>query len=355
MLLAGNNANGVYPLKYFKGKFDAYQRTYVIRSTDAEKLDNRYLYFALRLKLELLRSISTGAATKFLTLKILDDIRLELPPIKVQRRIASILSAYDDLIENNTRRIKILEEMATMIYREWFVNFRFPGHEKFKMVESDIGAIPEGWKVRRLGELLTLDKGVSYSGAGLTKDGIPMVNLKNIRPGGGFRRDATKPYSGDFKPRHTVKAGDVVVANTDLTQAGNVVASPALIPRLGNGTPILISHHLYAVRCLLNISSLFFYHLMLHENFRGFAKGFAVGTTVLGLPRKAILDFTFACPPESQIKSFAVQVSPLHELVETLNQQSDNLSRTRNLLLPKLVCVEIDVEHSDRDAIAQSV
>jgi type I restriction enzyme S subunit len=115
-----------------------------------------------------------------------------------------------------------------------------------------------------------------------------MVNLKNIRPGGGFRRDATKPYSGVFKPRHTVKAGDVVVANTDLTQAGNVVASPALIPRLGNGKPILITHNLYAVRCLLDISSLFFYHLMLHENFRGFAKGFAVGTTVLGLPSSTV-------------------------------------------------------------------
>src|SRR5205823_3554663 len=96
-------------------------------------------------QLELLKSISTGAATKFLTLTILGEIRIANRPISTQRRIATILSAYDDLIENNTRRIKILEEMAQMLYREWFVNFRFPGHENVEMVESELGLIPEGW------------------------------------------------------------------------------------------------------------------------------------------------------------------------------------------------------------------
>ena len=78
---------------------------------------------------------------------------VKVPPIPAQQRIASILSAYDDLIENNTRRIKILEQMAQMLYREWFVNFRFPGHEKVNMVESELGLIPEGWKICTLSEL----------------------------------------------------------------------------------------------------------------------------------------------------------------------------------------------------------
>src|ERR1039458_8647182 len=151
VLLAGNNANGIYPLKYFKGQFDAYQRTYVIRSKDTAELDNRYLFYALEPQLELLKRISTGAATQFLTLTILNDILIPKPPIQEQRRIASILSAYDDLIENNTRRIKILEEMAQMLYREWFVNFRFPGHKKVKIVESQLGPIPAAWGVRTVG------------------------------------------------------------------------------------------------------------------------------------------------------------------------------------------------------------
>jgi type I restriction enzyme S subunit len=147
VLLAGNNAAGVYPLKYFSGKFDAYQRTYVIRTLDEGKLLNRFLYFALRPKLEHVKSISSGAATKFLTLTLLKGLEVELHPLETQRKIASILSAYDDLIENNTRRINILEAMAQAIYSEWFVNFRFPGHEKVRMVDSPLGRVPEGWEV----------------------------------------------------------------------------------------------------------------------------------------------------------------------------------------------------------------
>ena len=102
----------------------------------------------LQPKLELLNSISTGGATK--VSDAYDSVKTEtlsISPCRIQHKIAAILSAYDDLIENNTRRIKILEEMAQSIYREWFVNFRFPGHEKVKMVDSPMGKIPEGWEV----------------------------------------------------------------------------------------------------------------------------------------------------------------------------------------------------------------
>ena len=112
VLLAGNNANGVYPLKYFHGKFDAYQRTYVVKPRDTEALTTKFLYYALRPKLSELRSFSTGAATKFLTLTILNDTEIQVPPLPVQRRIAGILSAYDELMENSQRRIRLLEAIA---------------------------------------------------------------------------------------------------------------------------------------------------------------------------------------------------------------------------------------------------
>jgi type I restriction enzyme S subunit len=153
VLLAGNNANGIYPLKYFRGRFDAYQRTYVIEPRDPAQLATRYLYYALRPKLSLFRSLSTGAATKFLTLTILNEVEIEVPPLPIQRRIVGILSAYDDLIENNRRRIKILEEMARALYREWFVHFRYPGHENVPLVDSPLGPIPQGWEVKRLGDI----------------------------------------------------------------------------------------------------------------------------------------------------------------------------------------------------------
>ena len=172
VLLAGNNANGVYPLKYFKGKFDAYQRTYVITPLDTSRLDIRFLYYAMRPMLEHLRSISTGAATKFVTLTILNGLVLQFPPLQTQRKIAAILSAYDDLIENNTRRIAILEEMAQAIYREWFVNFRFPGHENVKLVDSALGMIPEGWKIESLGETANTRWGLHRKAIRTTRAGM---------------------------------------------------------------------------------------------------------------------------------------------------------------------------------------
>ena len=87
------------------------------------------------------------------------EIEIKYPSINTQQKIASILSTYDDLIENNTRRIKILEEMAQMLYREWFVNFRFPDHEQVKMVKSELGLIPEGWEVVQLQDLYDTSSG----------------------------------------------------------------------------------------------------------------------------------------------------------------------------------------------------
>src|SRR5256885_15137979 len=121
VLLAGNNANGIYPLKYFHGKFDAYQRTYVVKPRDQEVLTTKFLYYALRPKLSEFRSFSTGAATKFLTMTILNETAIEVPPLLVQRRIAGILSASDELMEKNRRRIRLLEAMAPALHRGWFV------------------------------------------------------------------------------------------------------------------------------------------------------------------------------------------------------------------------------------------
>jgi type I restriction enzyme S subunit len=121
---------------------------------DPEKADVRFIkYYVDTIKLRM-QNVSRGTTQDNLSLDKLLMFGFIVPPVPTQRKIASVLSAYDDLIENNTRRIKILEEMARMIYREWFVNFRFPGHEKVKMVDSPLGKILEGWEVKKVGELL---------------------------------------------------------------------------------------------------------------------------------------------------------------------------------------------------------
>ena len=321
------------------------QRVILLRA-NRQLADQDYLFQALKSPLVQARLYARGTGTTVLGIKQseLRQVELPMPPLVTQRRIGSILAAYDDLIENNTRRIAILQESARRIYEEWFVRFRFPGHVVVRMVESELGLVPEGWPITRLGVLLSVDKGLSYKGAGLTGTGVPMVNLKNILPGGGFRRDGTKPYSGDYKPRHVVRAGDIVVANTDLTQAGTVVGSPAIVPDMGLGECIF-SHHIYAVRlqAALAPNRTFIYWLLAHDSFKSFAKGHAVGTTVLGMPKEGVTSFCFARPPEELMRRFSSLASPSHDLAETLHAKNANLRATRDLLLPKLISGALDV------------
>lgn len=128
VLLAGNNASGNYTAKYYKGKFNAYQRTYIIETADENKLNVRFLCYAMNQQLRLLKTMSSGSTTKFLTIRMLHDLDIPLPKLHVQERIVNILGTIDDLIENNQKQIKLLEEAAQRLYKEWFVDLRFPGY-----------------------------------------------------------------------------------------------------------------------------------------------------------------------------------------------------------------------------------
>ncbi len=166
---------------------------------DPETTDVRYVkYYIDFIKLQM-QNISRGTTQDNLSVEKLLSFEFFAPPLNTQRKIAAVLSAYDDLIENNTRRIEILEEMAGAIYREWFVEFRFPGHEGVKMVESELGLIPQGWEVNNFGEVSQLHRGKSYRSQEFSrrcKRELPFLNLKNIDREGGYRIDGLKWYDG---------------------------------------------------------------------------------------------------------------------------------------------------------------
>ena len=150
VLLGGNNASGDFPIFYYNGKFDAYQRTYLIQPVDSNSYLTRYLYYAIGLRLSQMKGNAAGTATKFLTQSILNNLFIEIRRTDKQKKIITVLSAYDNLIEVNNKRIKALEQMAENLYKEWFVRFRFPGHET---AEFENG-IPKGWKTQSLGKWL---------------------------------------------------------------------------------------------------------------------------------------------------------------------------------------------------------
>lgn len=299
--------------------------------------NSRFCYYLLKY-LPLAR-YDVGASNPTLNRNHLHLLEVRLPCHGAQVRIASILSAYDNLIEVNTCRVAILEEMARRVFDE------------------RISRASAKWPRMSLGSILRIEKGLSYKGEGLRGGGLPMVNLKNILREGGFRRDAVKSYSGEFKSRHTVKPGDIVIANTDLTQLRTILASPAIVPaKLGHN--ILFSHHLYAVRL---VSSRFedfpnfIYGLLQSVQYKDFARSHATGTTVLGLPREAILNYEFPKPPTEIIEHFEQVVSPTRMLIEKLEDTNELLVDARDFLLPKLMAGEIDVERAEHEADAQRV
>jgi len=339
VLLGGNNANGIYPIKYFSGKFDAYQRTYVIRSLDDRILLNRYLYYALKLKLQLLRDISTGAATKFLTLTILNGIELNLPPLPTQRRIAAILSAYDDLIENNTRRIKILEEMAQALYREWFVHFRFPGHEKVRLVDSPLGKIPEGWEVNKLETVCKKITDGSHWSPQSVLDGIPMASVKDMNDWGldieNCRRIREDDYSELVRNDCRPLKGDVLIAKdgsylkhifvVDKEYDLAILSSIAILRPKEGMNPYLLAMYLKEPSVTARM--------------KGYVSGVAIPRIVLKDFRK----FEIVIPPEVLQKAWWGIEEPFINQCLRLMDKNATLRSARDLLIPKLITGDMDL------------
>lgn len=186
-----------------------------------------------------------------------------------------------------------------------------------------------------LGDLVEITKGLSYQGKFLTEDGLPLVNLKCIERGGGFRRDGVKPYSGPYKERHAVRPGDLILANTDLTQDGGIIGCPAIVPDLGVGDGFgLLSHHLTRVRIrdesVLDLSYL--YYMLRGPSFRSYAQGVASGTTVLGFRTDDIEAFTFNLPPMGVQRKTAHLLGSFDDLIANNRRRIEILGEMAQLI-----------------------
>ncbi len=263
-----------------------------------------------------------------------------IPPLPVQRKIAGILSAYDDLIENNSRRIAILEEMAQALYREWFVNFRFPGHEGCRMVESELGLIPGGWRVVRLGEIASyINRGVSpkYDDAA---QGL-VLNQKCIRDGrvslGPSRHHVTTV--ADAK---RVRFGDVFINSTGIGTLGRVAQVYQHIPEC------TVDSHVTIVRPSSDVELDYVGMSLLRMEPYFDSKG--TGTTgQTELSRESVAAAKLLVPPEEIQLCFGRMVRPPRQLCAKLGECNVYLRRTRDLLLPKLVSGEVDVGGTETD------
>lgn len=337
VLLAGNNASGNYTAKYYKGRFNAYQRTYIIETADENELMVRFLCYAMNQQLRLLKTMSAGSTTKFLTIKMLHGLDIPCPSIAVQKRIVNILGAIDDLIENNQKQIKLLEEAAQRLYKEWFVDLCFPGHEDVAIIDG----VPEGWKKEPLSEVFTYVRGKSYTSKELVENGgALMVNLKNIKAFGGYNRNAEKRYSGRYKEEQKLNPGDLVMGVTDMTQERRLVGHVAIIPDIGE----TMTFSMDLIKLIpLSIQKSFLYATMYFGGYSKKISPLANGVNVLHLKPEAMMDMEMLIPTKEVIDQYDVIFDTYQKKIETLQKQCDFAAEARDRLLPKLMSGEIEV------------
>lgn len=310
------------------------QRTVLVRP-DAAKVEPAFLCYWLlgREAQAFVHAVSTGATVPHLNMRDIRALPVKvLPPLPTQRRIAAILSAYDDLIEVNTRRIAILEEMARRVYEEWFG----------KIIDA-----PNGVGVP-LGQVFKFHRGKSYRSAelGQEQDGLPLMNLKNIAAWGGFRRDGTKRFTGDYKAKHLAFPGDILMAVTDMTQERRLVAQAARVPTAAGPEAVFSMDLLKCVPC--ECDRVFGYALLRWSGCADQLKEHANGANVLHLSPKVIERFEVVLPPIADQKRYSEWATPVLVLIDTLEDQNSNLRAQRDLLLPRLVSGKLSVDDAER-------
>lgn len=284
--------------------------------------------------------LADGAAQPNMSGGQIEAVEIPLPPLPIQRRIADILSAYDELIENSQRRIKILESMARALYREWFVHFRFPGHESVPRVPSPLGEIPQGWEVKKLGEISSyINRGIAprYDEEG---DSV-VINQKCVRDQR-LTLELARRQSKSIPSEKRVCFGDVLINSTGVGTLGRVAQ---VYEDLVNCT---VDTHVTIARAGPN-TDLDFYGCCLlgrQETFERLGIG-ATGQTELG--RGSIADLDLVVPPHALQRRFGKIANGMRTAAEIHAKKVQNLRRTRDLLLPRLLSGQIDVGMADEE------
>jgi type I restriction enzyme S subunit len=300
----------------------------------SEKIDPRFLYYTVTNQpfTDYLTANAKGAAYPAVDTEIIARAKINLPSLPTQREIAAILSAYDDLIENNTRRIQILEEMAQALYREWFVEFRFPGHEKVKMVESELGMVPDGWEIRKLGDIAReIRRSVKPD---QINPETPYVGLQHI-PRKSIALSEWGMASEVKSTKLSFEVGEILFGKIR-PYFHKVAVAP--IDGVCSTDTIVISPKdakLFSI-VLACVSS---------EEFVSHATQTSQGTKMPRADWKVLIKYPVAIPPLPLLIRFDEFIKDVLNQIQNMIFRNKNLRSTRDLLLPKFISGEVSVDN----------
>jgi type I restriction enzyme S subunit len=296
---------------------------------DPKKGDYRYVFYALRNRFGSLESLAKGAAQRNLNAGQVKLFPIPSPTIEIQRRIADFLAAYDDLIENNRRRIQLMEQAARLLYKEWFVHLRFPGHEHTRIIDG----VPEGWKKKRLGDVVATNA-ESYKANNLPTE-INYIDISSVKQSRILSKNKMLSSEAPGRARRIGADGDIIWSNVrpnlrayalvlepddnDVFSTGFTILSPVAIP--------------FSYLYLFATTDEFVGHLVNH-------------TTGASYPAVRPADFERAeilLPAQSVLSIFHEKLEPALRMIQVLQKEINALARARDLLLPKLMNGEVTV------------
>ena len=298
---------------------------FLIRFRLREGADPRFFcyWFNSRIGQQRLLSVARGAAQQNINITNVKALKVPLPSITTQRAIASILSAYDDLIENNRRRIQLLEEAARLLYREWFVHLRFPGHEHVAIKDG----VPEGWEKKTLGEIAATN--VESYKASTLPDIINYIDISSVEQGRITKKNTMPSSEAPGRARRKARPGDIIWSNVrpnlrafalildpeenDVFSTGFTVISPITVP--------------FTYLYLFVTTDEFVGHLVNH-------------TTGASYPAVRSEDFERAIvlvPPKQVLELFNEKAEPIYKFISVLEEEMKLLAQARDLLLPRLM------------------
>ena len=339
IILAGNNAEGNFHIQYYEGKFNAYQRTYVIESCDASRVNLRYLYYALKMCLHHFKQISQGTATKFLTAKILNGFELPIPTIEIQNKIASLLGDLDEKIESNEIINKNLEQQAQALFKEWFIDN------------------PENicWSTGTFRELIQSTLNGDWGKETPTGNNIEKVycirgaDIPEVKAGNKGKMP-TRYILPKNLANKKLEAGDIVVeisGGSPTQSTGRCTAiTQSLLDRYDSS--MVCTNFCKAIKPK-NGYSLFVYYYWQYLYEKSVFFSYENGTT--GIKN---LDFTgfietepIIVPPFDKVQAFDDYCKSIFNQVFANGKQSEQLTSLRDTLLPRLMFGELDVSNID--------
>lgn len=348
ILLAGNNAEGNFNIKYYEGKFNAYQRTYVINPT-TENVDIKYLYYCLGLSLKSLKSISQGTSTKFLTATIINNLPIKLPSIRSQKQIVSILSSLDEKIELNRRINENLEQQSQALFKSWFVDFE--PFKDGKFVDSELGRIPEELTISRIGDIPhTIESGRRPKGGAVLK-GIPSIGAENIKGLGYYDYSKTKYIPKDFAlttNRGKINGYELLIYK-DGGKPGYFIPNYTIF---GEGFPfneMFINEHVFRLDFMSKEYNVFAYFYMHTPYIMNQLNSIGGKAAIPGINTKDVESLPIFNRNNKKIQEFGNLVLPMITTILRNCRENARLAQLRDTLLPRLMSGELEIKENSHD------